>query len=219
MDKNKKEVFCLIINLTHQKGGVGKSTLSTNIAVNLGADILDLDSLQACVRWNNNRRLKGHTPLTCIRAETDREALKVINEYKHTGKTLVVDSGGYDNEINRTAILAAEILITPVSPSQIELFGLEDFIKVLKKSSQQVKYPVMTNVIINNADIRSKAEINKLKSFIKNNKKYLDCFMSVIHSRADFRKAYELGISVEELDANSKASDEIRVLCHEIKAL
>lgn len=219
MDKIEKEVFFLIINLTHQKGGVGKSTLTTNIAVNLGADILDLDSLQACVRWNYTRRSKGNIPLACIRAETDQEALKIINKYKRIGKTLVIDSGGYDSEMNRLAILASEILITPVSPSQIELFGLQDFIKILKESSQQVKYPIMTNVIINNADVRSRTEINKLKSFIKTNSKYLDCFMSVIHSRAYFRKAYELGLSVEELDPTSKASDEIRMFCKEIKVL
>ena len=34
----------MVINLSHQKGGVGKSTLATNLAVELKAVIIDLDS-------------------------------------------------------------------------------------------------------------------------------------------------------------------------------
>lgn len=209
----------MIINFTHQKGGVGKSTLSTNVAVNLQADILDLDSLKACVLWNEIRKAKGYTPLTCLRADTGQEALEIINEYKRTGRNLIIDSGGYDSEVTRLALLSSEVLITPVSPSQIELFGLEDFIQILKDSSIQLKYPIRTNVIINRADTRSKADIIKLKRLIKGNNKYLDCFFSVIYNRKDFRVAYEMGLSVEELDAKSKASDEIRIFCNEIKAL
>ena len=37
---------------------------------------------------------------------------------------LIIDSGGYDSQINRMALVEADILITPVGISQIELFGL-----------------------------------------------------------------------------------------------
>ena len=42
----------MIITLAHQKGGVGKSTLATNLAAALGADILDLDLQRSCQLWN-----------------------------------------------------------------------------------------------------------------------------------------------------------------------
>lgn len=209
----------MIINFTHQKGGVGKSTLAINVAINLGADILDLDTLNACVLFNRIRKAKGKDDLTVIQAETDQEALKIINQYKGIGKTLVVDSGGYDSEVNRVALLSSDVLITPVSPSQIEIFGLQKFIEILKESSEQLKVTFMTNVIINNADIRSRSEVNMLKRFISKNDKYLDAFSTVICNRVDFRRAYKMGLSVEELDGDSKASNEIRLFCREIKIL
>jgi chromosome partitioning protein len=209
----------MIINFTHQKGGVGKSTLAINVAINLGADILDLDTLNACVLFNRIRKANGKDDLTVIQAETDQEALKIINEYKDISKTLVVDSGGYDSEVNRVALLSADVLITPVSPSQIEIFGLQNFIGILKDSSEQLNFTFMTNVIINNADVRSRSDVNKLKRFIANNSKYLDSFSTIVCSRVDFRRAYEMGLSVEELESDSKASNEIRLFCREIKLL
>lgn len=209
----------MIINFTHQKGGVGKSTLAINVAIKLEADILDLDSLNACVLFNNIRRLNGKGDLTVIQAETAQEAMKIINEYKVSGKTLVVDSGGYDSEVNRIALLSSDVLITPVSPSQIEIFGLQKFIEILQESSEQLKATFMTNVIINNADVRSKSDVHKLKRFIAKNYKYLDAFSTVICSRVDFRRAYEMGLSVEELEKDSKASNEIRLFCREIITL
>ena len=39
----------MIVTVAHQKGGVGKTTLATNLAQVLGADLLDLDLQQSCV--------------------------------------------------------------------------------------------------------------------------------------------------------------------------
>lgn len=205
----------VIINLSHYKGGVGKTTLATNLAIALGASILDLDGQQSSVLFNRLRVKNGHKPVECFTAESVDDMKGIFRQF--TGnKMLIVDSGGYDSDINRFAMLSADMLITPVSPSQVEIFGLQKYEIVLKQISEKYGRQFKTNVVINNADVRSKGAILQLKKFISVRSSF-DLFSTIINSRADYKKAYGEGVSVVELDANSKATDEINSFVREIR--
>lgn len=210
-----KGVLKVIINLSHYKGGVGKTTLATNLAISLGASILDLDGLQSSLLFNRLRVKNGHAAIECFTADTVDEMKSIFRKFSTT-KTLIVDSGGYDSDINRFAMLSADMLITPVSPSQVEIFGLQKYEIVLKQISEKYKRDFKTNVVINNADIRSKGAILQLKKFISVRSSF-DLFSTIIHNRADYKKAYGDGVSVFELDPTSKATDEINGFIREIR--
>lgn len=203
--------------MAHNKGGVGKSTIAINLGISLDADILDLDNQNSVILFNKIRVSKGHTPLNCYTVDNDEDLKKTLQDYRNNKKILVIDSGGYDSTINRLAMLWADCIITPVSPSQVELFGLQTFEGVLRDASLKFETIVQTNVIINNADVRSQGDIRKLKVFVKNNKKYLNLMNTILHNRKDYKTAYAKGVSVVELDAGSKAADEISDLVREIK--
>jgi chromosome partitioning protein len=207
----------MIITLAHQKGGVGKSTLATNLAATLGADILDLDLQRSCQLWNRSRKAAGLPELTCHTPNTAAEAKSIIANYKGSNGLLVVDCGGFDSETNRVALALSNIILTPVSPSQIELYGLQNFMKILKEASQQLGREIVTNVVINNADSRSKAAIEEVQAFIQS-ANYLELMETVIHWRSDFKKAYAFGQSVLELNGKGKAAAEITALAAEIKS-
>jgi chromosome partitioning protein len=204
----------MIINLTHQKGGVGKSTLTTNLSVELDATIIDLDSLRSSVLWNKIRVNNGKQSINCFTVSDENEMKQVINE--NVNKNIIIDSGGYDSGLTRLAILMSDVILTPVSPSQIELFGLQNFATVIQEISNEVGEKIQTNVIINNADTRSKSSIQYLQEFVTENNEYFNLLDTVIHARADFKKAYGEGLSVSELDSKGKAADEIKQLVKEI---
>ncbi|VBB08445.1 Hypothetical protein LUCI_3751 [Lucifera butyrica] len=207
----------MIINVTHYKGGVGKTTLSTNLAQAFDAPLLDLDALQGSLNFNKLRKANGHTPLNCFTAKTLEELKDIYSKYQ--SEILIVDSGGFDSDINRLALVGADILISPVAPSQVELFGLEAFEKVLRQASREYKSDFKTNVVINNADSRSKGMVNKLKKCISQTPEHFDLLEQVIHNRIDFKKAYAEGVSVIELDKESKAAFEIQQLVKEIRRM
>lgn len=206
----------MIINLSHYKGGVGKTTLALNLAVSLKASILDLDGQESSILFNKLRQLNGHDPLECFVAKDESEMKDVFRKFTDD-KILIVDSGGYDSDINRFAMLSADMLITPVAPSQVELFGLQKYEAILKQISEKYGQVFKTNVVINNADIRSKGAISQLKKFVADRSINFDLFSTIIHNRADYRKAYGEGVSVVEMDAGSKAADEIESLTKEIR--
>ncbi|SFM30882.1 division plane positioning ATPase MipZ [Pelosinus propionicus] len=212
----------MIINFSHYKGGVGKSTLTLNVATGLNlsgvsVSILDLDGLQSSILFNKLREKNGHTPIECFEVKNEEEMKVLFQQFSADDKILLVDSGGYDSEINRFAMLSADILITPVGPSQVELFALQKYTDILKQISEKSGQIFRTNVVINNADIRSKATITELKHYIQQQSTYLDLYKTVVYSRADYKKAYASGLGVMELDIGSKAAFEINQLVKEIQ--
>lgn len=215
----------MIINIAHQKGGVGKSTLAINLSISMNATILDLDNQHSTVLFNKNRILNKLPSLECYTIQNkdlkkaEEEFLQFVKKYSgfDNDQLLIIDSGGYDSTLNRLAIICSDFIITPIAPSQIELFGLEKFELILKDASKKFNQNIATNVVINNADVRSKSDILKLKVFIKSHKSHLHLMNTIIHNRKDFKTAYAAGMNVVELDPNSKAADEIQDLIREIK--
>lgn len=207
----------MIVLYSHQKGGVGKSTLAINHAYFKNCSIIDLDSQNSSMLFNQLRKMQNRESVDCYTSNSINEFNEMIKPFKANKENMIIiDSGGYDSEINRLALISADIIITPVGASQIELFGLQKFRGILNDASEATGTNVKTHVLINNVDSRSKKKINELQEYIASNKNYFNLLDSIIHSRVDFKNAYGDGLTVEELDKDSKASQEIELLVNEI---
>ena len=207
----------MILLYSHQKGGVGKSTLAINHAYFKGCSIIDLDSQNSSMLFNQLRKMNDMKSIECYTADTVDEFKELVKDYKSNKENMIIiDSGGYDSEINRLALISADIIITPVGASQIELFGLQKFRNILNDASDATGTNVKTHVLINNVDSRSKKKISELREYIEKNEKYFNLLESVIHTRVDFKNAYGDGLTVKELDKESKATQEIKSLTKEI---
>lgn len=119
----------MIFVIGGQKGGTGKSTVATNLAVALthrGQQTLlvDTDRQQTASSWSDARQ--------------QNEALRPITTIQKTGKlyrdlrdletrydAVIVDAGGFDSVELRTALVAADCLYSPVRASQSDLWTLE----------------------------------------------------------------------------------------------
>ena len=130
---------------------------------------------------------------------------------------LIIDSGGYDNDLNRFALVASDIVITPVSPSQIEIFGLQKFAKIVEKA-KEYNPNLKVFVLINNADARSISELIELEKFIQNNPTF-EILNSKIFRRVDYKRAYQSGQSVCEFNPSGKACREIKLLISELEKI
>ena len=210
----------MIVLYSHQKGGVGKSTLAINHAYFENCSIIDLDSQNSSMLFNQLRKMQNRESVDCYTSNSINEFNEMIKPFKANKENMIIiDSGGYDSEINRLALISADIIITPVGASQIELFGLQKFRGILNDVSEATGTSVKTHVLINNVDSRSKKKINELQEYISKNKNYFNLLDSIIHSRVDFKNAYGDGLTVAELDKDSKASQEIESLVQEINKI
>ena len=207
----------MIINIAHTKGGVGKSTLATNLAVELTLPILDLDMQRSSFYFNQIRKDYGFPEMKVFYAQSDEE-MQFLEEYKgNKKKHIIVDSGGMDNNLHRLAILYADIILTPIGLSQIELVGLQNFYSILEEANDN-SILAKEYVILNQVNSRSKKEIEGIKELI-HEEFGLKVLNSMISSRKIFKDAFSEGKSVVEKQRKSSSAEEINSLCNEISKI
>ena len=215
-----------IITLAHQKGGTGKSTMAWNLAVEMGKKykkygykkfiFVDLDNQESVTMTNRLRMQYGHEPLEIVRfTDDERNKLEEFINSINDDTLVIIDSGGYDADLNRLAIIASDFVITPVSSDYMEIFGLQKFKTILEELSVIKKETVKVNVVLNKIDPKLK-DFSDIVDFI-NDVKHFKLFDTVIRFRSDYKHSIGYGFSVRELDKKSKASEEVLTLIKEIE--
>ncbi len=206
-----------IIAVSHQKGGVGKSTLAYNIAVELSkqypVEVVDLDVQETVSSYNRVRKVMGQEPIKVKIFTSDDTLLNYYNSVDE--KTIVVvDSGGFDSALNRLTILAADFIITPVSNEFTELLGLEKYKQILEQISAQSGTTIVANIVLNKIN-PSQKHFDEIIDFIHTSP-HFQKMDSILRRRVDFANSVGHGFTVKELDASSESSNELTQLLNEI---
>lgn len=208
----------MIITISHQKGGVGKSTLAYNVAVELSKkyniEVIDLDVQQTVSAYNQVREEMGHPPLP-VHVFTTAEELENYFESLDDDTIVIIDSGGFDSSLNRFAMLVSDFIITPVSSEFTEILGLQKYESILRELSDQSGITIVTNVVLNKTNPNQR-KFDEVSDFIRSSK-HFKLMSSMMRRRVDFANSVAYGFSVRELDKKSEASKELKEFVKEIK--
>lgn len=170
----------MILTIAHTKGGVGKSTLAWNLAASLLEDkrkvtIVDLDFQQTLFFINS---INENSILEVKQPQTADELIEIFENYKDD-EYIIVDVGGFDNDINRIAISWADKVVVPISNSVTEVIGFKTFEAILEEIDNPFIYVVLNNIhpLTKNFEEIAKAigvkpNIQLLSSIIRNRKIY-----------------------------------------------
>jgi chromosome partitioning protein len=198
------------------KGGSGKSTVASNLAVIRsleGHDVLliDADDQETATDFSalRNERRDGGAGYTAIkltgmavRTETTRLEPKYSD--------IVIDTGGRDTTSQRAALAVADVLLVPFVPRSFDVWTLEKVAEVvgeMRAANPEIK----ALAFLNRADPRgvdneeAATEIRATAGL-----EYLDCPLG---NRKAFANAGATGLAVTELrPQDPKASAEILML-------
>ncbi len=199
----------MIITIAHSKGGVGKSLLAWHLAIGLKVPIVDLDFQKTLVYTNSLRAANGHKPIEIIQPETPEAFVELIDTWPEE-KHLIIDVGGFDSNLNRTAIFISDVIITPAVDRVTEIAGLYKFHQIIEELSEKMDVDIQANVLLNDVS-PSARDFSVIEEMIES----LDHFQLmdvVVAHRADFYRTMEEGKGITELTKESKAKNEMKQL-------
>ena len=204
----------MIISVTNLKGGCGKTTLSTNLAVAFAKQgksicLIDTDLGQAsALEWAGLRA--EQTPHIQVMGKKLTQITTDANELAKTYDIVLIDGSPQLEELADRTILASDIIIIPTKPSLQDFRSTEEFLKRYNKVralKQTTGLDVVAYTVLNEANTKT----NIFKD-IENAIKELEVEMlCTISNRVSYRDAFAYGLGVVEYE-DKKAKAEIEAL-------
>jgi chromosome partitioning protein len=129
----------------------------------------------------------------------------------------IIDSGGFDSAFNRVAIIASDMLITPVSDKPFDLMGLQKYEEILKSLSDIQGEKLKTHILFNNINPAMK-RFGDLIDFVCMSE-HFELLIPILRQRVDIANSVGEGKSIKEYRIFSRADQEMDELFLEVKSI
>ncbi|MCS3827549.1 chromosome partitioning protein [Salinibacter ruber] len=201
-----------IVAVLNRKGGVGKTTISTNLArayqlEGLETVLIDTDEQGTARDWTNTSD-EVEMPVTL---GVDRPNIHEQLPRLHGYDAAVIDGVAKMQEMSASAVKAADLVLIPIQPSAADFWTAGELVDLINTRRKVAGGPEAAFVIsraITGTNLAGSAEeaLSKLQFPV------LD---AQTHQRVAYPEALGKGLSVIDLDGSSKAAAEIRALAEE----
>lgn len=208
---------CKIVMIGGEKGGTGKSTTATNLAVHLkleGVDVMLMDADKQGTSYKFiDRRDKTDLPkIPCV-----QKLGNIYNTALDLSKrceVLIIDAGGRDSPELRSGMVAADVIYVPIKASVADLETLptvDELVTTARAMNPELQAYALLCLAPSNPLIN---EVEEAQQLLENfpNLKLSGC---IIRDRKVFRDALLEGKGAVEMN-NGVAKAEIQLLAQEI---
>lgn len=201
------------------KGGSGKTTVATNLAIMRAVTsrevlLVDADDQESSTDFTMLRTEKwGDARYTSIKLTgpaVRTEGLKLKPKYDD----LIIDAGGRDTASQRAALAIADLLLVPFVPRSFDVWTLER-VAALVTEIRTINPALQAYAFINRAD--SAGTDNADAAEVLQDTQVLQFMATPLGTRKAFGKAAAQGLAVVELKpADSKANEEVMALYQQV---
>ncbi len=198
------------------KGGSGKTTIATNLAVMLhlkGRDVLfvdadDQETATDFTHWRNESLPEGagYTAIQLANNAVRTEILKLKSKYDD----IVIDTGGRDTTSQRAAMTVSDVYIVPFIPRSFDMWTLEKVARLIDEM-RTAKPELRAYAVLNKIDSRG-SDNTEAKEFLGETDS-ITLIEAALGHRKSFANAASKGLSVVEYKpADEKAIKEVNEL-------
>jgi chromosome partitioning protein len=209
--------FLMIIALLNQKGGVGKTTLAVNIAAEMARRgervlLVDADPQGSGLDWQAARQADPLFPVIGLpKPNLHRE----IPAHQASYTQIVIDGPPRVNELARSAIMAAELVIIPVLPSPYDVWAAREIVELVREA--RIYKTALAARFVINRKIQNTAIGRDVVQALADYE--LPVLAAQVCQRVSFAESAATGQAVFEAALQSLASREIRSLTDELLSL
>jgi len=198
------------IAYAHQKGGVGKTTGAIITALALkkkGYNVVVIDLEE---RQKSASIFFYDTDIKVITPTSSNELIEVIE--KIDAEVIIIDCGGVDSDINRIAVAAADLVITPVLPNMFENAGLIIFENTIKEIEKEINSEITPYIMLTRFHPNAKSKVDKAIEEISSNTNKFKFFNTVFRYRTMYQDLLETGKLPKHEEIENFTTEVIRCL-------
>jgi chromosome partitioning protein len=206
--------MALTISVAALKGGVGKSTLSINLATYLHSChhrvlLVDGDSQGTCRGWSEIAASaeRDVPPVVSMGAEMRRNLARVADGFG----AVVVDTPPRLGAEQRAAMLVSDLVLIPVTPGPADVWALQETLALLDEA-RALRPEIKAAIVLNRVSARTSLAAVTREAIEQSGVPLLH---PAIGNRVAFAEAIASGQGVTTYAAESPAAAEIATLAGE----
>lgn len=194
-----------VLAIINAKGGVGKTTTATHLAVTaerlgLVTAILDLDPQPSSTLWADHR--EAAQPVV-VAAQAARLPVFIKQARQQEADLIILDTPPKAEATAAEAAAHADAILIPMQPKPLDLDALPQTIQLARASGKRFF------VVLNNAPVQGQ-EISDTRATL--GAAGIEVAPIVLHSRKAFYSHMQQGQTAADFDPEGKAAGEIREL-------
>lgn len=214
----------MIIVLASRKGGVGKSTVVLNLAVELkarGVDLMlvDADPQRSIERWTDSRgetcESRASIPVVCLSGNITKN----LAVQAQKSEIILVDAAGHDSVELRAALVCADVAIFPFRTSDMDL-ETADYVRALIEQAEIANPKLQAVAMLTQCTTNSKSrEIEQTRQVLES--KGFWVLATRLCDRKIYRDSVGEGLAASEMPkspARNAATLEVKNLVDELQS-
>ncbi len=203
----------MILALLNQKGGAGKTVLSTNLAVAFqrsGIDVLlvDSDIQGSSLLW---RALSPEDYPKVVHA-TEPGAIAEVTRASTAAITIIDGAAQVQQPMSKALALATHVLV-PVTPSALDMWAAEPLLEEARR--RRLRSRLEVGLVLNQFESRTNISRDMAETLLRIAPD-IPVLPTRVAKRVAYREAVSRGLSVLDLPRASEAAEEIYSLAGDI---